>query len=138
MPKNCEQVLKKKIHVLEDKKNKSKATVRLENKAQIKFTVIDFDNCVMKNTKACDYVVTTDKRAIYVELKKSDVREGHRQIIHAADFYKNDHKNINKTGIISFTGKPKETSFIQSQKRSLMLKRKLEMICDRSPVTHKL
>ncbi|WP_419778871.1 hypothetical protein [Maridesulfovibrio sp.] len=138
MPKECEENLKKKIHLLEDRKTGSKASVKLENKSQSKFTVINFDGCEMKNKTACDYVVTTAKRAIYVELKGSDVRKAHEQVLVAVKHYKKDHNSKNKTGIIAFTGRPKETSFLQKQKRSLMLKHKLKMICERSPITHKL
>ncbi|WP_321402775.1 hypothetical protein [Maridesulfovibrio sp.] len=138
MPKDCEKLLKKKSHILEDRKTGSKASVRLENKAQTKFTVIEFDGCKMENQTACDYVVTTEKQALYVELKGSDVRKAHKQVLVAANYYKKSHSSKSKIGIIAFTGRPKESSFIQTQKRALMLKHKLKIICERSPVTHKL
>ncbi|WP_320169160.1 hypothetical protein [Maridesulfovibrio sp.] len=138
MVRDCSQTFSKKIHVLQDRKTGSKASVKIDNKNEEEFTVIEFDGCLILNKTACDYVVTHKTKVIYVELKGSDIRKAHTQIVIAVDHYKKAHGGLSKTGIIAFTGNPKESTYIQIQKVKLRKSHQLKMICTRSPVTHQI
>ncbi|ACS80913.1 hypothetical protein [Maridesulfovibrio salexigens] len=141
MTKDCSTSYEQKKITLRDPDNKSTAIVKLESNSDIKFDVIDFDGCLMKEKTACDFVVTTEhNEALYVELKGSDLKHAYAQIEAAAVHFKKDHSNHKKTGIISFSGKfgtPKTKTTLNALDRNLKKKFSLTIVREKSPLTYK-
>lgn len=142
MTKDCSTSYEQKKITLRDPENRSKAIVKIESNKDIKFDVIDFDGCLMKEKTACDFVVTTEhKEALYVELKGSDLKHAYAQIEAAAVHFKTAHSKHKKTGIISFSGKfgtPKTKTTLNALDRTLKKKYSLTMVRGKTPLTYRL
>lgn len=151
MTKDCSTPYEQRRITLRDPGNRSKAVVKLEASDDIKFDVIDFDGCLMKEKTACDFIVITEhskdknipstekSEALYVELKGSDLKHAYAQIEAAAKHYRKDHSDHQKTGIISFSGKfgiPKTKTTLNAIDKALKRKYSLTMIKGKSPLTY--
>lgn len=64
---NCIQKIKSKIISLKDERTPIR--VQILNPEQKKITKIRLDNCFVKNEKSCDWLVETEKKQLFVELK---------------------------------------------------------------------
>lgn len=74
---NCRETSKNKEFIFEEKRSK----LTLKNSNEVYSTKIKVDGCEIKgDTKRCDFMLTTDKLEIYIELKGTDISKAIIQI----------------------------------------------------------
>ncbi len=141
----CEKIRKDpKIVITDPGSGNNRSKFRIENPQRLEVTVIQVDDCVIKQGLRCDYLVITpskdksfDSQEIYIELKDSNVKHAVEQI--ATTIQKLGlNMSAAKLCFIASTRGPINSTQIQNLKKKFRKKYNAKLTIKNGEIIHKV
>ncbi|MEM8720817.1 MAG: hypothetical protein AAGE84_16230 [Cyanobacteria bacterium P01_G01_bin.39] len=142
---DCESIRKDpKIVIKDPGSGNNRSKFRLENSKKLKISIIQVDDCVIKQGLRCDYlVVVPDKnksskgQEIYIELKGSDVKHAVEQLSTTIQKLTKD-MSASKLCFVASTKCPINSTQIQNIKKRFKKKYQARLTIKNGEIVHKV
>jgi len=130
---SCSEVMKDKLIVLTERKNKSNIT--LQNKSEEFVTKVRVDGChIMDNQPKCDFLVLKNSEEYFVELKGQNIEHAFKQLIRTMKLLRKNMGLVNC--MVICTRSPLSSVKIQNEAKKFRKKYNAKLIVKKSGNTY--